>query len=103
MSSDINGELLDEVKNFLDITWNDEAGDKKIVGFIRRGMKRIDELCGKEFDYSSDDDAEAKELLLNYVMYARSNALDEFFKNYQTDIIYLQTKQEALSYAQKNS
>lgn len=33
MSSDINDELLDEVKNFLDITWNDEAGDKKIAGF----------------------------------------------------------------------
>lgn len=80
MSSDINDELLDEVKNFLDITWNDEAGDKKIAGFIRRGMKRINELCGKEFDYSSDDDAEAEETSFNYVRYAEAMHLMNFLK-----------------------
>lgn len=96
---EVSKELLAEVKNFLDITWEDSAGDTKLSGMILRGMKRINELCGTEFDYSSNtDDATAKELLLNYVMYARANALDEFMENYAQDINRLQLIQEVDRY-----
>lgn len=102
MSSSVDDKLLSEVKNYLDITWDDEAGDKKITGFIDRGIKRINELCGHEFNYSEGtDDAAAKELLLNYVMYARSDALDDFFKNYAIDINRLQLASEVTYYAEK--
>lgn len=98
MNISVSSELLSEVKNFLDITWNDDAGDEKLSGIVLRGMLRINEICGTEFDFSENGNALAKDLLLNYVIYARSNALDEFMKNYQAEFNYLQLTQEALNY-----
>lgn len=99
MSVEVNSELLAEIKNFLDITWEDEAGDKKLSGIILRGMKKINELCGTEFDYSTDtDDSSAKELLINYVMYARAGAIEDFMKNYAPEINRLQLLQEVINF-----
>lgn len=92
----VTKELLGEVKNFLDITWEDPDSEKKLSGIIRRGMLRINDICGTVYDYSPEtQDAAAKELLLNYVMYARANALDEFMQNYASEFNRLQLIQEA--------
>ena len=39
-------ELLEEVKNYLDITWEDEATDQKVEGMINRGKARLEEIAG---------------------------------------------------------
>ena len=38
--------LLDDVKNYLNITWDDPEEDIKIMGFIARGMKYLNKVAG---------------------------------------------------------
>lgn len=80
--------LLEQVKNYLDITWEDDAGDKKLTGIIERGMKYINQYGGATFDYSKQE--KPLELLMDYVRYVRSDALDEFTTNYLPELLSLQ-------------
>ena len=93
--------LLAAVRNYLDITWADEAGDEKLSGIIARGMKYIDRTAGKTMDYAIED--KPRELLLEYCRYARSNALDEFQTNYLHELLSLQISQEVIAYETADS
>jgi hypothetical protein len=88
--------LLNDVKNYLDITWTDDQTDLKISGIIERGIKYIDRIAGSSMDYIVDD--KSKELLLDYCRYARSNALEMFQKNFLQEIISLQISREVEAY-----
>ena len=90
-------QLLADVKNYLDITWEDNAGDLKLSGIIARGIKYINNVAGVELDYSTED--KPRELLFDYVRYVRANALDEFQGNYQHELLSLQISQEVKAYA----
>jgi hypothetical protein len=89
-------ELLADVKVYLDITWDDENTDKKLRGIIQRGMKYLNSVAGVELDYSAED--QPKELLLDYCRYVRSNALEEFQKNYLHELLSLQINEEVKRY-----
>lgn len=84
--------LLSDIKNYLDITWDDPDGDKKLSGLIARGIKYLDNAAGKQLDYTAE--GKGRELLFDYVRYARSNALDEFQGNYLHELIALQMQTE---------
>jgi hypothetical protein len=84
--------LLDAVRNYLDITWEDSAGDAKLSGIIARGIKYIDSVAGVPQDYTVED--KPRELLLDYCRYVRSNALDEFQTNYLHELLSLQIREE---------
>lgn len=88
--------ILEKVKNYLDITWEDPESDKKLSGIISRGMQYLNSVGAKEFNYSVDD--KPLELLLDYVRYVRSNALDEFQLNYLHELRRLQTDVEVGKY-----
>lgn len=101
MSISVDEALLKSMKNDIDMTWEDSAGDEKLSGMIFRGMNKINEICGTEFEYCSDKDgynSSAYDLLYNYVMYARADALDDFMKNYNSEMNRLQLIQEAINY-----
>lgn len=90
---EITPELLQEVKDYLDITWEDEVTDRKLKGQIRRGIAFIADKTGVDrtaetFSGESGDDR-AQTLLLNYLLYDRAGALDQFVKNYRSEIIGL--------------
>lgn len=93
-------ELLEAVRNYLDITWVDAAGDEKISGVIDRGIKYIDSLAGSELDYAAED--KPRELLFDYCRYVRSNALDEFQTNYLHELLSLQISEEVKAYVEAN-
>jgi hypothetical protein len=93
--------LLNAVRNYLDITWIDGAGDLKITGIIERGMKYLDSVAGEELDYTIED--KPKELLLDYVRYVRANALNEFQTNYLHELTSLQIQKEVERYAEENT
>lgn len=84
--------LLQDVKDYLDIRWDDTTTDKKLTGIIQRGMKYLNSVAGGELDYSTED--KPKELLLDYCRYVRSNALEEFQKNYLHELLSLQIDEE---------
>ena len=90
--------LLMAVRNYLDITWEDPAGDQKLAGIIARGIKYINSVAGAELDYLAED--KPRELLFDYCRYVRSNALDEFQNNYLPELLTLQISQEVKDYAE---
>jgi len=77
--------LLSDVRNYLDITWEDEAGDEKLIGIIQRGSAYLQRYASRQLPF--DEGTHERSLLLDYCRYARSGALDEFAKNYQTDLL----------------
>ncbi|NDL68851.1 hypothetical protein [Anaerotalea alkaliphila] len=88
--------LLADVRNYLDITWEDDAGDLKLSGIIDRGVNYIDGIAGSAQDYQLED--KARELLFDYCRYARSNALEDFQKNFLHELLALQISKEVEAY-----
>lgn len=84
----MSDQLLEEVKNYLDITWDMDAGERmKLSGIVVRGENY---LRGKIGDCDFEEDTPEKELLMNYVMYVRAGRLSDFVTNYMREIIALQ-------------
>ena len=80
--------LLADVKNWLDITWDDEATDAKVSGLIASGMVYLDGKLGVAGDYTRD--GLPRTLLLEYCRYGRDSALDVFENNYRAMILDMQ-------------
>lgn len=97
--------LLDEVKNYLDITWADTETDMKLLGQIRRGIAYISAKTGVPASAFAGESANdrARELLFNYVLYDRAGAVDQFKKNYRSDIVGLRIKWEVSNAARAKS
>lgn len=82
--------LLADVKNYLNITWDDEATDAKISGLIASAAAYLDSKLGGQPDYEAD--GMPRTLLMEYVRYARDSALDVFESNYQALILTAQNE-----------
>ena len=80
--------LLADVKNWLDITWDDEATDAKVSGLIASGMAYLDGKLGAAGDYTVD--GLPRTLLLEYCRYGRDSALDVFENNYLSMLLDMQ-------------
>lgn len=83
--------VLEAVKNYLRITWDDEDAD--IALLIERGKKYLCRLTGTSLNFEEDD--LPKQLLLDYCRYARNNALEFFQGNFASDLLSL-SLQEAV-------
>lgn len=95
--NDIPAQLLEDIKNHLDITWDDDATDRKMRGIIAAGMAYLDQKAGGEQDYEADGTPRA--LLAEYSRYARDNALDVFENNYRALILAMQHDRAVSDYA----
>lgn len=85
--------LLAAVKQYLKITWQDDATDAEITGYINRGMARLQDIAGAPLDFTAED--QPKALLLDYCRYARSQALEVFEKNFQAELLDLHLSAQA--------
>ena len=84
----VSDKLLNDVKNYLDKTWElSDAEKTKLIGMIERGMRTLEDKIGT-CDFEGE--TQEKSLLLCYIMYENSGSLDDFFRNYQGEIISLQ-------------
>lgn len=83
--------LLAEVKNYLDITWDDIDTDEKLSGIITRGEIKIIDLVGAS---SSDfeKDTLAKSLLMEYCPLAWAGVPEKFEEIFRSEIISLRLK-----------
>lgn len=93
--------LLEDVKNYLGITWNDEATDHKIRGLIGLGITYLNRKIGVPADYTQED--YPRMLLFDYVRYARDGALDVFEANYLSMILAAQNSRKVDDYAAQNA
>lgn len=95
MAIKVTPALLREVRDYLDITWEDEATDRKLTGQIQRGIAYLADKTGVEKSASAfAEDERAQSLLLNYLLYDRAGALDQFTKNYRSEILGLKLRNE---------
>lgn len=78
--------MLEKVKEYLKITWDDE--DAAITALIDRGKAKLQELVGAELDFETE--GQARSLLFDYVRYAYNNASEYFEENFQQEILRLQ-------------
>lgn len=78
--------MLQEIKNYLKITWDDE--DDFLTSLINRGRTKLNELTGAELDFETE--GLPRSLLFDYVRYAYNNASEYWEENYQHEILRLQ-------------
>lgn len=85
--------LLADVKNYINVTWSDEATDEKVCGLIASGSAYLDLKIGGSPDYEAD--GMPRTLLLEWVRYAWSEALDVFEANFLPLILTAQHEEVA--------
>lgn len=94
--ADVTLELLNDIKIYLGITWQDQTTDQRISGLAAAGMHYIDSKLGKAADYT--EVGYPRTLLFEYVRYARDAALDAFENNYLSMILAMQTEKAVSDY-----
>jgi len=77
--------MLQMVKDYLKITWDDDQNLTRIIDSARAS---INEMMGVELDY--DEPGQAQDLFMNRCRYDYNNALEYFEQNFQADILRLQ-------------
>lgn len=88
--ADIPPALLADVKNYLNITWDDTATDEKVRGLIASATVYLDSKGGGTLDYESD--GLPRTLMMEYARYMRDEALDVFENNYTSMILAMQNE-----------
>ena len=87
--------LIDTVKNYLDITWDDAHTNTKISGILARAQAKICAYAGAD-DISFDDGSTEQQLLLDLCRYVYNNASEDFEQNYKPDLLMLRAKYATL-------
>ena len=94
--NEIPAQLMADVKNYLNITWQDPATDEKVCGLIADSTVYLDSIGGGTMDYESD--GLARELLMERVRYLMSDALDVFENNYMSLINQFQNSRRVMNF-----
>lgn len=97
----VPADLMADVKNYLNITWDDEATDAKISGLIASAAAYLDGKLGGQPDYEAD--GMPRTLLMEYVRYARDSALDVFESNYLVLILTAQNERLVMQDAEASA
>lgn len=79
-------ELLNEVKNYLRITWSEEDDD--LSKMIQRAISYFKSVTGTDVDFVTD--GQNRQLLLDRCRYMRNHVIEEFEDNFKSEIINLQ-------------
>lgn len=93
--------LLPDIKTYLDITWDDDAVDTKVWNLTVGGMSYLDGKIGEPQDYTTP--GLHRDLLMDYVRYARDGAADIFENNYRHLILAAQNERRVSAYAAKSA
>lgn len=81
--------MLEELKNYLKITWDSE--NIYLEDIINRGKEYLKDLTGTNLDFEVE--GQARSLLLDYCRYYYNSAIEYFEENFQKEILRLQLKE----------
>lgn len=81
--------MLQEVKEYLKITWDNE--DAYLQNIISRGKEYLQDLTGTQLDFEGE--GQSKSLLLDYCRYYYNNAIEYFEENFKQELLRLQLKE----------
>lgn len=80
MDSGTLEQLLADVRDYLQITWADEATDRRLTDMIQASAVYLDAVTASKNDYTSPGNM--RTLLLERVRYQYNGALDAWLPNY---------------------
>lgn len=83
--------LIDTLKDYLDITWDDSHTDAKLGGILARAQAKICAYAGSDSVDFGDGTTE-QQLLLDLCRYTYNNASEDFEQNYKADLLMLRAK-----------
>lgn len=87
-------ELLFDVKNYLDVTWEDLDLDEKLRDVLLRGMAYLDRIAGTGLEYRTG--SLERGLLLDYVRYVRAGAAQDFGTDFSRELNGLNADMEVM-------
>ena len=95
-------QLLVDVKDRLGVTWSDTVTDSRLKNFIEAGKAYLNDKLGCEGNYLVP--GYPRTLLMEFVRYARDDALEVFEENYRSMILAMQNERAVAgdAYAQAN-
>ena len=96
-------ELILKIKDALDITFNDDDYERKIVGIIEDAIPVLRSLFGMpdKLDIDWTEPGQERLLLKNYCLYALNNVTEQFKDNYRNDLIQMRIKYEVQNDSKK--
>lgn len=89
-------QLLPDIKNAQQITWADPERDQQLERHTIDGMVYLDSLLPEPADYVQHSNP--RRLLFLYVMYAESQAVDDFVENYRDQLLSMKLDAERKVY-----
>ena len=84
-------QLLGDVKNYINVTWDDLSTDNKITGIIMRGMAFLDGVAGCAQNYLAEDFP--RSLLFDYVRYCWADSIEHFKVNFLSELNMLRSSE----------
>lgn len=98
-------ELILKIKDALDITFEDDDFDRKIIGIIEDGIPILRSLFGCEESDVIDwcEPGKKRMLLKNYCLYELNNVGNTFLENYRNEIIQARSEYEVNQWKKANS
>ena len=91
--------LLLELKDRLNITWDEEETNRKLNIILKNAKATLDFKLGAIIDYALE--GQEQELFLNYCRYVYNNCANEFDDNYLNEIMQIRQLYEVIDYAEK--
>lgn len=82
--------LIDTLKNYLDITWDDPHTNAKLEGILARAQTKLCAYAGAALTFG--DGTAEQQLLLDFCRYVWFNVPEDFETNYRHDLIMLRAK-----------
>lgn len=92
---------LEEQKRNLNVTWDDQYTNDRIIDTYGAAMALIQDYAGPEVDLSSDE--MAKQLLKDCQRYIWNDCLDEFERRFSSHINALRNRYKVLDYVQRKA
>ena len=93
-------QLLEDAKNYLDMTWADDAGEQKLSGILARGMAYLNRIAGENLNYGTE--GQPRKLLCDYARYDLSGATQDFASDFLLELNTLNAECEVMRHAEEN-
>lgn len=93
--------MIEKLKQYLNISWEDDELDKKLINLLEQSKNALTSLMGVNINF--EEDKELEELLFNRVRYSYNNSLEYFEENFKSEILRLQLQKGVEALEIKNS
>lgn len=90
------GDLYETLRNELNITWDDEETESRLIRIIRNAVVTMNRKIGSDIDYSIA--GPEQELFLAYCVYVYNNCANQFDENYLNEIMQIRSIYEVEQY-----